>query len=79
MEAGERMRKTVSFGATGQQVSCVGLGGEGVLRTVGREAEARAVIQAALDQGITYFDSARVYADSEFSLASRLAFYRVVY
>ena len=57
--------KTVFFGATGQQVSFVGLGGEGVLRTVGREAEARAVIREALAQGITYFDSARVYADSE--------------
>jgi aryl-alcohol dehydrogenase-like predicted oxidoreductase len=57
--------KTVSFGATGQQISCVGLGGEGVLRTRGREAEARAVIQEALDQGITYFDSAQAYADSE--------------
>ena len=31
----------------------------------GREQEAAAVLQAAIDQGITYFDSARVYADSE--------------
>lgn len=59
------MRKTVSFGAAGQQISCVGLGGEGVLRTAGREAEARAVIREALAQGITYFDSALAYADSE--------------
>lgn len=43
----------------------VGLGGEGVLRTHGRASEAREVIHEALDQGITYFDSARVYADSE--------------
>ncbi len=43
----------------------VGLGGEGVLRTTGREAGATAVIAEALDRGIRYFDSARAYADSE--------------
>lgn len=43
----------------------VGLGGEGILRTHGRASEAREVIQEAVNQGITYFDSARVYADSE--------------
>jgi aryl-alcohol dehydrogenase-like predicted oxidoreductase len=43
----------------------VGLGGEGILRTYGRAGEARDVIKEALDQGITYFDSAHVYADSE--------------
>ncbi|MEN6518541.1 MAG: aldo/keto reductase [Methanospirillum sp.] len=43
----------------------VGLGGEGVLRTTGREAGAMAVITEALDRGIRYFDSARAYADSE--------------
>jgi predicted aldo/keto reductase-like oxidoreductase len=43
----------------------VGLGGEGILRTHGRTAKAREVIQAAINYGITYFDSARVYADSE--------------
>jgi predicted aldo/keto reductase-like oxidoreductase len=41
------------------------MGGEGILRTYGRASEARHVIQAAIDQGITYFDSAHVYADSE--------------
>ena len=53
------------FGATPQPVTRVGLGGEGVLRTNGRGAEAVEVIHAALDAGIGYFDSARVYADSE--------------
>ena len=53
------------FGQTGSAVTCVGLGGEGILRTHGREREARLVLEAAVDQGITYFDSARVYADSE--------------
>ncbi len=57
--------QTVSFGKTGRQVSPVGLGGEGVLRTYGREREARMVIREAIGQGITYFDSARVYSDSE--------------
>jgi predicted aldo/keto reductase-like oxidoreductase len=46
-------------------VTRVGLGGEGVLRTLGREDEARAVITAALDAGITYFDSAAAYAGSQ--------------
>ena len=54
-----------TFGETQQSVTCVGLGGEGILRTHGREQAARAVLRAAIDQGITYFDSARVYADSE--------------
>ncbi len=54
-----------AFGSTGRNVSAVGLGGEGVLRTQGRDGEAVAVIQEAVSQGITYFDSARVYAGSE--------------
>ncbi len=53
------------FGKTGREVTVVGLGGEGILRTYGRHAEARAVIMEALDQGIAYFDSAKVYAGSE--------------
>jgi predicted aldo/keto reductase-like oxidoreductase len=53
------------FGVSGEQVTVVGLGGEGVLRTHGREKEAVCVIEEALDQGITYFDSARAYAGSE--------------
>lgn len=54
-----------SFGNTGQTVSRVGLGGEGVLRTHGQTPQALAVIREALAQGITYFDSARAYAGSE--------------
>ncbi len=56
---------TVLFGSTGHSVTRVGLGGEGVLRTNGRGVEAMEVIGAAIDAGIGYFDSARVYADSE--------------
>lgn len=53
------------FGRTGQAVTCVGLGGEGVLRTFGKTTDALAVIREAAAQGIGYFDSARVYAGSE--------------
>lgn len=53
------------FGKTGLQVTVVGLGGEGVLRTHGRDGDAVAVIQEAVSQGITYYDCARVYAGSE--------------
>ena len=45
--------------------SRVGLGGEGILRTVGREPEAQVVINEALLQGLTYFDSAAAYAGSQ--------------
>jgi aryl-alcohol dehydrogenase-like predicted oxidoreductase len=54
-----------AFGRTGRDLTVVGLGGEGVLRTHGRDAEATAVIEEAISQGITYFDCARVYAGSE--------------
>ena len=57
--------QTRIFGGTNQNVTRTGLGGEGVLRTHGRKLEARKVINEAIAQGINYFDSARVYADSE--------------
>ena len=57
--------QTHLFGSTHQKVTRTGLGGEGVLRTQGCNSEARKVIQDAIAQGINYFDSARVYADSE--------------
>jgi aryl-alcohol dehydrogenase-like predicted oxidoreductase len=53
------------FGSTGVSVTRVGLGGEGVLRTTGKTEAARAVIQTAIARGITYYDCARVYSDSE--------------
>ena len=43
----------------------LGLGGEGVLRTFGRDKEAYALINRALDLGITYCESARAYSGSE--------------
>lgn len=53
-----------SLGRTGRQVSLFGLGGEGVLRTHGRTKDAVRVIQRALDQGVTYCDTAPAYASS---------------
>lgn len=43
----------------------VGLGGEGILRTNGEHASARAVIETAFAEGIRYFDSAVAYAGSQ--------------
>lgn len=56
---------TVAFGQTGQSVTRVGLGGEGVLRTHMNTLQAREVIYEAIAGGITYFDSAQAYAGSE--------------
>lgn len=53
------------LGRTGAEVTAFGLGGEGVLRTVGRDREATALIRRALDLGVGYFESARAYAGSE--------------
>ena len=59
------MIPTKVFGQTGQEVTIVGLGGEGVLRTHGKTHEAQAVIREAMAQGLAYFDSANAYAGSE--------------
>ncbi|NIS75145.1 MAG: aldo/keto reductase [Deltaproteobacteria bacterium] len=64
MASSERV-KTRVFGRTGRDVTIIGLGGEGVLRTHGQAKEARAVIREAIIQGVTYYDCARVYAGSE--------------
>ena len=53
------------LGKTGVQVTSIGLGGEGVLRTFDRDRDAYALINKALDLGINYFESARAYAGSE--------------
>jgi len=53
------------LGKTGEQVSVLGLGGEGLLRSFDREEEATSLIHRAIDLGITYFESARAYAGSE--------------
>jgi len=43
----------------------IGLGGEGVLRTRGKDREAAAMLDAAYESGIRYFDSAPAYDGSE--------------
>lgn len=53
------------LGRTGLKVSVLGLGGEGVLRTFGKEEDAEALINAAIDLGVNYMESARAYAGSE--------------
>ena len=54
-----------SFGKNDREVTIVGLGGEGALRTFGKEKAAQEVIETALEEGIGYFDSARAYSGSE--------------
>jgi hypothetical protein len=46
------------LGKTNVDVTIIGLGGEGVLRTHGYEREAYELINRAIDLGINYFDSA---------------------
>ena len=53
------------LGRTGVDVTIVGLGGEGVLRTYGYDNEAYELINKAMDLGIPYFESARAYSGSE--------------
>jgi aryl-alcohol dehydrogenase-like predicted oxidoreductase len=53
------------LGKTGVNVTLLGLGGEGILRTFGADDEACALINRALDLGINYFESARAYSGSE--------------
>ena len=64
------------LGSTGEEVTVLGLGGEGVLRTFGREEEAYQVIRAAFDAGIRYFESARAYSGSEAYLGRGLRGFR---
>ncbi len=53
------------LGRTGVEVTTLGLGGEGILRTFGHDAAAAQLINTALDLGINYFESARAYSGSE--------------
>ncbi len=53
------------LGRTGIDVTILGLGGEGALRTLDREKEAYALINRAIDRGIEYCESARAYSGSE--------------
>ncbi|MEN6319188.1 MAG: aldo/keto reductase [Syntrophaceae bacterium] len=53
------------LGKTNVNVTILGLGGEGILRTHGHEREAYALINRAIDLGVNYFDSAKAYAGCE--------------
>ncbi|MEW6668535.1 MAG: aldo/keto reductase [Thermodesulfobacteriota bacterium] len=53
------------LGRTGMEVTLMGLGGEGILRTFGYEKEASRLINRAIDLGVNYFESARAYSGSE--------------
>ncbi len=64
------------LGNTGVNVTILGLGGEGVLRTFGYEGEAQAMVEAALEAGINYFESARAYSGSEVYLGNSLKGHR---
>ena len=69
MKTGKIMKVSGNpFRHSNKPITRVGLGGEGVLRTHGMPDEAEAVIMEAVVQGITYYDSARVYKDSEIYL-----------
>jgi aryl-alcohol dehydrogenase-like predicted oxidoreductase len=54
-----------TLGRTGIEVTALGLGGEGILRTFGYDREACGLINRAIDLGINYFESARAYSGSE--------------
>jgi len=54
-----------TLGKTGAEVTILGLGGEGVLRTYGQNTETYSLINRAIDLGINYFESARAYSDCE--------------
>ena len=53
------------LGKTGVDVTILGLGGEGVLRTYGYDKDAYNLINRALDLGVNYCESARAYSGSE--------------
>jgi len=53
------------LGKTGAEVTILGLGGEGILRTYGHDKEAYDLVNGAIDLGINYLESARAYSGSE--------------
>jgi aryl-alcohol dehydrogenase-like predicted oxidoreductase len=59
------MTVTRALGRTGAQVLPVSLGGEGILRTHGRSAEAVPMILEALRLGVRYCDTAPAYSSSQ--------------
>jgi aryl-alcohol dehydrogenase-like predicted oxidoreductase len=60
------------FGATGLQVSRLGLGCGGLGESRISDAEAERLVHAALDLGVTFFDAARSYGPAEERLGRAL-------
>ncbi len=53
------------LGKTDEEVTILGLGGEGILRTFGHDEQAYDLINKAIDLGVNYCESARAYSGSE--------------
>ena len=66
------MLPTRTLGKINYQATILGLGGEGILRTIGCFKEAEAVIKKAVEMGINYFDTAPAYQQSRDYLGTYL-------
>jgi aryl-alcohol dehydrogenase-like predicted oxidoreductase len=60
------------LGKTGLEVSCLGLGGESLIKIKNKHDEAIELIQAAYKMGINYFDTAASYENSEVRIGEAL-------
>ncbi|MGA2791148.1 MAG: aldo/keto reductase [Candidatus Bathyarchaeia archaeon] len=58
------------FGRTGLQVSVIGFGGIPIISASRNEAEK--IVRYAFERGVNYFDTARVYGDSEEKIGAAL-------
>ncbi len=65
-----------NLGDTGASVGLLGLGGNRVLTKRDRRDEAVRVVRRALDLGVTFFDTARLYPNSEVHLGEGLEGHR---
>ena len=66
------MLPTRVLGKTEYKATIFGLGGEGILRTIGYFKEAEAVIKKAVESGVNYFDTAPAYQQSRDYLGKSL-------
>ena len=64
----------ISLGKTGLKVSAVGFGGIPIIRL--QTDEAVKVLRCAFDQGITFYDTANMYRDSEAKIGQALSHVR---
>ncbi len=63
--AGDKEIPRRRLGKTGESVTIIGLGGEGILRSWGNEKKGAELINGAIDMGVNYMESARAYDGSE--------------